>query len=187
MLRSRLALHGVTFSDVDANQQSAGNLSHGFGVQKSILLSNADLTCKILEDVVLSAYGEMEMAREEEKRTGTGHAPVASDWSGQGNGGDQNTESRGRGDRGKSRRNGNKGGQQQKQQHASGRGRGDWEEELQQWKAGGRGTGGRGGGGRYVGGRAPAVGGSGRGLPSYPPPPAADTIMRIPAEPSPSF
>ena len=40
-LRSRLALHGVTFSDVDANQEFARNLSHVFGVQKSILLSNA--------------------------------------------------------------------------------------------------------------------------------------------------
>ena len=78
-LRNRLALHGVTFSDVDANQHFARNLSHVFGMQKSILLSNADLTCKVLEDVVLNAYGEMEMAREEEKRTGTGHALVAPD------------------------------------------------------------------------------------------------------------
>ena len=175
VLRSRLALHGVTFSGVDANQHFARNLSHVFGVQKSILLSNADLTCKALEEVVLNAYGEMVMAREEEKRTGTGHALVAPDWSGRGNGGDPNGGRGGRGNRGKSRKNGNKGGQQQQQQqqqqqHASGRGRGGCSEAPQQWGAGGRGTGGREGGGRYVGGRAPAVGGRGRGLPSYPPP-----------------
>ena len=120
------------------------------------------------------------MAREEENRTGTGHALVAPDWSVRGNGGDQNGGRGGQGDHGKSKRNGNKDEQQQQQQpqqqqqqqqqHANGRERGGWNGAPQQWGAGSRGTGGKGGGGRYVGGRAPAVGGRGTGLPSYPPP-----------------
>ena len=147
VLRSRLALHGVTFSDIAANQHFARSISHVSGVQKSILLSNADLTCKLLDDVVLSAYGEIEVAREEEKRTRKGHALVAPDWSGRVNGGDQNDGRGGRGDRGSSRRNGNKSGQQQQlqqqprqqwQQHASRHGRGGWYGAPQQWDAGGR-------------------------------------------------
>ena len=39
--------------------------------------------CKVLEVVVLSVHGEMEVAREE-KGNGTGHALVAPDGSGQG-------------------------------------------------------------------------------------------------------
>ena len=44
---------------VDAKQHFVRNLSPAFGVQKYILLPNAALTYQILEDVVLSAHGEM--------------------------------------------------------------------------------------------------------------------------------
>ena len=67
--------------------------------------------------------------------------------------------------------------EQQQQQHASGRGRGSWKGAPPKLVAGVRCIDGRGDDGRYVGGCGPAVGGRGRGLPSYPPPPAADTIM----------
>ena len=112
VIRSQLGSHGMVFSDVDANHHFVRNVSHVFGVQKSILLTNADLSRQVLEDVVLSAHGEMEMAREQERRNGTGHALVAPD-SGRGN------EGGGRGGRGRNRRNENRGGQQhqQHQQH----------------------------------------------------------------------
>ncbi|CAN0528214.1 unnamed protein product, partial [Laminaria digitata] len=97
VLRSRLANHGTVITAVDANHQFARRLSPAFAVQKSILLSNAELSCQVLEDVVLSAFSQMEMAREEEERNGTGHALVAPDWSGRGFGGVQNG---GRGERG---------------------------------------------------------------------------------------
>ena len=81
LLRSRLALHRVTFFCIGANKHFVRNLSHVLGVQKSIMLSNAYLTCKIVQDMVLNVYGETEMAKKE-KRTVTGHALVAPDWSG---------------------------------------------------------------------------------------------------------
>lgn len=59
VLRSHLALHGVAFSDVDANNFFARNIFRVFRVQKSFSLSNAELTSKVLEDVVISAHGEM--------------------------------------------------------------------------------------------------------------------------------
>ena len=64
VLRNRLGTHGMVFPDIDANQNFARNLSPVFGVQKSTLLANAELTYQVLEDVVLSAYGEMEMSRD---------------------------------------------------------------------------------------------------------------------------
>ena len=85
-LRYRLSQHGMTISGVDANQHFARKLSHVFVVQKNILLANADLTSKVIEDVVLCACGEMEMARENEKRTGTGYDLGAPDCSGRGDG-----------------------------------------------------------------------------------------------------
>ena len=63
-LRSRRCAHGMIFPDVDANQHFARNLSPAFGVQKRVVLTNAEFTYQVLEDVVLSAYGEMEMSRE---------------------------------------------------------------------------------------------------------------------------
>ena len=113
VLRRRLALHGQTFSGVYANQHFACSLSLDYRVQNSILLSNADLTRKVLQDLMLSAYREMEIARGKKKRTGTGNALVAPDWSGRGNGCDENNGRRGGGNRRKSRKNGNKGGPQQ--------------------------------------------------------------------------
>lgn len=71
------------------------------------------MACKVLEDVVLNACGETEMAREQEKRTGTGHALVAPDWPGRGDGGGLNGGRGGLGgERGNSRRNSNEGEQQ---------------------------------------------------------------------------
>ena len=86
-LRSRLALRwSDNLSDVDTNQHFTCNLFHACGVQLSILLSDADLACEVLEDVVLRAYGEMEMARErggEEDRDGTRSRCPCLVWSGQ--------------------------------------------------------------------------------------------------------
>ena len=114
VIRGRLSSHGVTFSDHDANKHFARNLSPAFGVQKSILLANSDLSYQVLEDVVLSAHGEMEMAREQEARTGTGHALVVPGL-GQGNGGIQQGGRGGaRSGRARNRRGGH---QQQQQQH----------------------------------------------------------------------
>ena len=168
-----------------------------FGIQKRILLTDADLSRKVLEDVVLSAYGEMEMAREQEMRNGTGHALVAPD-SGRGNGGGAG-EGRERGRT--NRRNEHRGGQhrqhaqqqqhkqqhhhqqphlhqrqrqqqqQQQQQHQrSGRGANDWRGIAQQWGAGRSGPSSWCSMGRYGNSREQAAGGSGGGLPSYPPP-----------------
>ena len=66
--------HGVPFTDHEANKHLARCLSAVFGVQKGIFLSNPDLTCQDLEDVVFSAQGEMDMARDRELRNGMGHA-----------------------------------------------------------------------------------------------------------------
>ena len=63
VIQSQLGTHEMAFSDVDDNHHPARNLSRAFGIQKSILLTNAGLSRKVLENVVLSAYGEMEMAR----------------------------------------------------------------------------------------------------------------------------
>ena len=194
VIRGRLSSHGVTFSDHDANKHFARNLSPAFGVQKSILLANSDLSYQVLEDVVLSAHGEMEMAREQEARTGTGHALVVPGL-GQGNGGIQQG---GRGGARSGRARNRRGGQQQQQQHpqqqqqhqqqqqqqqqVSGRGGGGsgWRETPQQWNAGYRGSGGRGGNTRYGDGRTQASWGRGRGLPSYSPPSGGYDYSRYP-------
>ena len=55
----------------------------------------------VLEDVVPSTHGEMDMAREEEKRTGAGFALVTPDSFFRGNAGDQNVGRWERGDRGR--------------------------------------------------------------------------------------
>ena len=86
VIQSQLGSHKMAFSDVDANHHLARNLSHAFGIQKSILLDIADLSRKVLKNVVLSTYGDMKMARDQEIRDGTGHALIAPD-SGRGNGG----------------------------------------------------------------------------------------------------
>ena len=107
VIQSQLGSHGMAFSDVDGNHHLDRNLSHAFGIRKSILITIADLSLKVLEDVVLSAYGEIEMAREQEMRNGTGQALVAPD-SGRGNGGGTGGgRERGR----NNRRNEQKGGQ----------------------------------------------------------------------------
>ena len=93
----------------------ARRLSLVFGVQKAILLACPDLTYQAFEDVVFSAQGEMDMAREQKSRNGTGHALVVPG-SGQGNGGAQHGGAGGgRGVRGESRKRDNRGGRQQQQ------------------------------------------------------------------------
>ena len=189
VIQSQLGSHGMAFSDVDANHHLARNLSHAFGIQQSILLANADSSRKVLEDVVLSAYGEMEMAREQEMRNGTGHALVAPD-SGRGNGGGAGGgRERGRNNRRNEHRSGQhrqhahqqphlhqqqrqqpRQQQQQQQHQGGGRGAGGWRGVAQQWGAGRSGPSSWGSSGRYGGSRAQAAGGRGRGLPSYPPP-----------------
>ncbi|CAM9880993.1 unnamed protein product, partial [Laminaria digitata] len=96
--------HGTVITDIDANQHYARNLSPGFGVQKGIFLTNAELTYQVLEDVVWSAYGEKEMATEKESRDGTGHALIVAD-ADRDDGGAQNGGRGGRGGRERRRRN----------------------------------------------------------------------------------
>ena len=64
VIRGRLSTHGVQLTDHEVNKHLAQRLSPIFGVQKGILLSNPDFTCQVLEDVVFSALGEMDTARE---------------------------------------------------------------------------------------------------------------------------
>ena len=67
--RRRLAQHGVTLSDVDAYQQFARTFPVFLECERAFFLSNAELTCNVLEDVVLSAYGfgEGERGGEEDR------------------------------------------------------------------------------------------------------------------------
>ena len=116
VIRSRLGSHGMAFTDVDANHHLARNLSHAFGIQTSILLTNPDLSRKALEDVVLNAYGEMEMAREQEMTNGTGHALIAPD-SGRGNGGGAGGGPKRGGSNGKNEHRGGQHRQHAQQQH----------------------------------------------------------------------
>ncbi|CAN0427309.1 unnamed protein product [Scytosiphon promiscuus] len=108
VIRSRLSSHEVLFSDQDANRHFARNLSHIFQVQKSILLANADLSYKVLEDVVLSAQTEMEMARGQELMDEAEHALILPG-TGRGMGGAQTGGRGGRGGRGRNRKNDGKG------------------------------------------------------------------------------
>ena len=72
VLRSRLASHGTIFSDTDAHHHLVQNLSPAFRMQKSILLTQSDLALQVVEDVMTSTYGEIEVEREEDARNGTG-------------------------------------------------------------------------------------------------------------------
>ena len=101
VLRRQLGTHGVIHTDNDVNQHFARNLTPDHSVQKSILLAKEDLTRKVLEDVVLTAYGEIEMAKEKGTRDGKGHALFVADSGGRGNGGGGRT---GRGGRGRGKR-----------------------------------------------------------------------------------
>ena len=85
-LRNQLGTHGVIHTDNEVNQHFARNLTPDYSVQKSILLAKDELTRKVLEDVVLNAYGEMEMAKEKGTRDGKGHALFVADSGGRGNG-----------------------------------------------------------------------------------------------------
>ena len=96
VLKSRLAQRGVKFPALDANQHFDEYFLHIFRVKKRIMLSNADLTSRVRQDVVLRAFREVDMATEEEKKLGneTYRCP---DWSGRGNGGGQNGRREGQG------------------------------------------------------------------------------------------
>ena len=67
------------FPDVDANQHLTRNVSLAFGVKTSVFFTNAELTYHVLENVVFSTYGGMDMSTEQKLRNGTGHAFVVAD------------------------------------------------------------------------------------------------------------
>ncbi|CAN0553526.1 unnamed protein product, partial [Laminaria digitata] len=52
VLRSQLSTHGTVITDINAYQHYARNLPPTFEVQKSIVLTNAELTYQVIEDVV---------------------------------------------------------------------------------------------------------------------------------------
>ena len=83
--------------------------------KKSNLIPSAEFIWNVLQDVMLSAYGEMEIVREQDWENGTGHALVVAD-SGRANGCGQTGGRAGRSGRDSSRRNGNS-EEQQLQQH----------------------------------------------------------------------
>ena len=110
---SRRSIHGAQFTDHEADEHLVRSLSHVFGAQKGTLLSKSDLTCQVLEDVVFSAQGDMDMAREQELKNGMGYILVVPG-SGQGNGGAPHGGAVGRrGGRGRSRGCNNRGEHQQ--------------------------------------------------------------------------
>ena len=78
VLRSRLASHDTIFSDTDAHHHLVRNFPTAFRMQKRILLAQSDLAVQVIEEVVTSAYGEMEIELEKDARNGTGYAFVAS-------------------------------------------------------------------------------------------------------------
>ena len=199
--RSKPGTHVVIHTDNDVNQHFARNVTPDYSVQKSVLLAKEELSRKVLDDVVLSAYSEMDMAKVRGREKGKLHALLVADSGGQGNEGGRRAgrDGRGRGKLGEGR-----GGQQyqqhqhpqqqhqhqqyqqQQQQHqhprqqqqnhhhqGSSRGGGGWRGGWysQQRGARSRGRSGRGGGGRYAGGRTQTVWGSEASLPSSPPPP----------------
>ena len=113
VLRSQLGTDRFIHTENNVNQNFARNLISDYSVQKSILLAKEELSRKVLEDVVLNAYGEMEMAKEKGMRDGKGQALFLADLGGRGNGGGGIG---GRGGRGRSKLNEGRGGQQQHHQ-----------------------------------------------------------------------
>ena len=89
VLRSQLASDGTIFIDTDANHHLVRNLSPAFRKQKSILLAQSGLSMQVVEEVGTSAYGEMEIEREEDASNETRYACVVSG-TGRGGGGGQN-------------------------------------------------------------------------------------------------
>lgn len=83
-------------------------------MQKITLLANAELTYHIHENVVISAYGEVEMSKEQELRSVMGHAVVVAE-AGPGNAGA--AEEVNGADAGVPGGTTTQGGQQQHQQH----------------------------------------------------------------------
>ena len=112
VLRNQLGTHGVIHTDNDVNQHFARNLTPDNSVQKSILLAKEELSRKVLEDVVLNAFGEMEMAKEKGARDEKGHSFFIADSGGRGNGGGARG---GRGGRVRGKRGEGRGGQQYQQ------------------------------------------------------------------------
>ena len=79
VLRNQLGTNGVIHTDNDVNQHFARNLTPDYSVQKIMLLAEEELTRKVLEGVVLNAYGEMEVAKEKGTRDEKGHALFVAD------------------------------------------------------------------------------------------------------------
>ena len=105
LLRRQLDTHDASYTDHDVIQHFARNLTPDHSVQNSILLAKKEISLKVLEDVCVNAYGEMEMAKEMGTRDGKGHALFAADSGGRGNagGGRAGRGGRGRGKRGEGR------------------------------------------------------------------------------------
>ena len=78
-LSKRYGIHGMVLHDIEVKQHFVCNLSPIVEVQESIFLTNAELAYQVLEDVVLSANGEIEISKEQELRNGTGHALLVAD------------------------------------------------------------------------------------------------------------
>ena len=113
--RSKPGTHGAIHTDNDVNQHFARNVAPDYSVQKSVLLAKEELSRKVLDDVVLNAYSEMEMVKVRGREIGKGHALFVADSGGHSNEGGRRAGRDGRGRRklGEGRR----GQQYQKHQH----------------------------------------------------------------------
>ena len=78
ILRSRLASHGTVYPDNEANDHLVSALSSDYKLEKKLLDRTPDLTFEQIEDCVKEAHTDLVRAREEEQKSGVGHAFVAS-------------------------------------------------------------------------------------------------------------
>ncbi|CAB1107700.1 unnamed protein product [Ectocarpus sp. CCAP 1310/34] len=78
ILRSRLASHGTVYPDNEANDHLVSALSSDYKLEKKLLDRTPDLNFEQIEDSVKEAHTDLVRAREEEQKSGVGHAFVAS-------------------------------------------------------------------------------------------------------------
>ena len=86
MRRSQLGSHGVIHGDNDVNQHFARNLTLDYSMKRNVVLAKEAFSRKAVEDFVLNAYGEIDMAKETGMRGGKEHAVFVAHLSGRGNG-----------------------------------------------------------------------------------------------------
>ena len=86
MGRSQLGTHGVIHADNDVNQDFERNLTPDYLIHRNVVLAKEAFSRKAVEDVVLNAYGEIDMAKETGMRGGKEHAVLVAYLSGRGNG-----------------------------------------------------------------------------------------------------